>query len=138
MSEETIAVIQRGYEAFNRGDESAISELVGEHATRDLEWKAIASFPGGEGLYQGPGAIQALMDAIRSEWEEFEVSLDEVLHDGEEVLVLAELFRGRARESGAEVEARIFSTYWFENGRLWKRAPFTERKAALEAAGLHG
>jgi ketosteroid isomerase-like protein len=136
MSEETLAAIKRGYEALNRGDASAMSELAGELATRDLEWGAIGSFPGGEGLYQGPDAIQAWLDAIRSEWEEFEVRLDEVLHEGEEVVVVAELLRGRARESGAEVEMRIFSTYWFEKGKLRRRAPFTERTAALEAAGL--
>jgi ketosteroid isomerase-like protein len=113
-----------------------MSELARELATRDLEWGAIGSFPGREGLYQGPDAIQAWLDAIRSEWEEFEVRLDEVLHDGEEVVVVAELLRGRARESGAEVGMRIFSTYWFEKGKLRRRAPFTERTAALEAAGL--
>jgi ketosteroid isomerase-like protein len=76
------------------------------------------------------------MDVIRSEWVEFEVTLDEVLYDGEDVLVVAELLRGRGRESGAEVEMRIFSTYWFEDGKLRRRAAFTERTAALEAAGL--
>jgi ketosteroid isomerase-like protein len=76
------------------------------------------------------------MDVIRSEWDEFEVTLDEVLYDGEDVLVVAELLRGRGRESGAEVEMCIFSTYWFENGKLRRRAAFIERTAALEAAGL--
>jgi uncharacterized membrane protein len=36
----------------------------------------------------------------------FEVRLDEVLHDGEDVLVIAELLRGRDRESGAEAAMR--------------------------------
>jgi hypothetical protein len=31
---------------------------------------------------------------------------------------------------------RIFSVYWFEDGKIRKRQPFTERSAALEAAGL--
>jgi ketosteroid isomerase-like protein len=136
MSQETLAAIKRGYEALNRGDASAMSELAGELGTRDLEWGTIGSSPGLEGVYQGPDAVQMWMDAIRSEWEEFEVRLDEILHDGEDVLVVAELLRGRNRESGTELERHIFSTYWFEKGKLRRRAPFTERTAALEAAGL--
>jgi hypothetical protein len=31
---------------------------------------------------------------------------------------------------------RVFSAYWFENGTLRRREAFTERNAALAAAGL--
>jgi ketosteroid isomerase-like protein len=80
--------------------------------------------------------MQVWMDLIRSAWEEFEVTLDEVLYDGDDVVVVTELLRGRGRESGAEVEMRVFSAYWFENGKLRRREAFTERNAALAAAGL--
>ena len=136
MSEETLATLRRGYEAFNRGDTSVIREFAREVATPDVEWGATGAFPGVDGMYRGPEAIQEWMDVIRSAWEEFEVSLDEVLHDGDDVVVVAELLRGRGRGSGVEVEMRIFSTYWFEEGKLRRRAAFTERKEALEAAGL--
>jgi len=136
MSKETLATLRRGYEAFNRGDTAVILELVREVGTPDMEWGAIGAFPGVEGMYRGPEAIQEWMDVIRSAWEEFEVSLDEVLHDGDDVVVVAELLRGRGRGSGVEVEMRIFSTYWFEERKLRRRAAFTERKEALEAAGL--
>jgi len=136
MSEETLATLTRGYDAFNRGDTAVILELVREVGTPDMEWGATGAFPGVEGMYRGPEAIQEWMDVIRSAWEEFEVSLDEVLHDGDDVVVVAERLRGRGRGSGVEVEMRIFSTYWFEEGKLRRRAAFTERKEAVEAAGL--
>jgi len=136
MSEETLATLRRGYEAFNRGDTSVIREFAREVATPDVEWGATGAFPGVEDTYRGPEAMQGWMDIIRSAWEEFEVSLDEVLHDGDDILVVAELLRGRGRGSGVEVEMRIFSAYWFEEGKLRRRAAFTERKEALEAAGL--
>ena len=69
-------------------------------------------------------------------WEEFEVSLDDVLHEGDDVVVVTELLSGRGRESGVEVEMRVFSAYWFENGKIRKRAAFTDRRQALEAVGL--
>jgi ketosteroid isomerase-like protein len=89
-------------------------------------------------MYRGPEAIQAWMDAIRSAWEQFEVTLDEVLHDEGDLLVVTELLRGRGRGSGAEVEMRVFSAYWFEAGKVRRRMAFTEPNEALEAAGLRG
>ena len=80
--------------------------------------------------------MQRWMEVIRSEWKDFEVTLDEVLYDGGDVLAVTERLRGRGRESGAEVEMRVFSAYWFQQGKLRRRAAFTERKKALEAAGL--
>jgi ketosteroid isomerase-like protein len=136
MSEEMFATLRRGYEAFNQGNKSALLELSREMATPDGEWGAIGAFPGVEGMYRGPEAIQEWMGVIRSAWEEFEVSLDEVLHEGDDVVVVAELLRGRGRESGVEVEMRVFSAYWFENGKIRRRAAFTERREALKAAGL--
>ena len=136
MSEENLETLMRGYEGFNRGDISGAREFTREAATPDLEWGATGTFPGVDAVYRGPGALEEWMKVIRSEWQEFEVTLDEVLHDGDDVLVVTELLRGRGRESGVEVEMRVFSAYWFENGKVRRRAAFTERKEALEAAGL--
>jgi ketosteroid isomerase-like protein len=136
MSEEMLAMLRRGYEAFSEGSKSAILEISREIATPDVEWGATGAFPGVEGMYRGPEAIQEWMEIILSAWEEFEVSMDEVLHEGDDVVVVTELLRGRGRESGVEVEMRVYSAYWFENGKLRRRAAFTERRDALEAAGL--
>ncbi len=136
MSEENVETLKRGYEAFNRGDASALLELAREIGTPDVEWGATGAFPGVEGMYRGPEAMQEWMNVIRSEWEDFRVTLDEVLHVEGDVLVVTELLRGRGRESGVEVEMRVFSAYWFEQGKLRRRAAFTERTEALEAAGL--
>src|ERR687897_2759736 len=132
MSQETIANLKRGYEAFNRGDASVAVAL----STPDVEWGATGAFPGVEGVYRGPEAIREWMDVIRSAWADFEVRLDEVLHDEGDVLVVTELLRGRGRSSGVEVEMRVFSVYRFEEGKIRRREAFTERNSALEAAGL--
>ena len=136
MSQETLAILRRGYDRFTRGDTAAMLEFARELGTSDMEWGATGAFPGVEGTYRGPEAIKEWMDVIRSAWVKFEVSLDEVLYDGDDVVVVTELLRGRGRESGVDVEMRVFSTYWFEHGKIRRRASFTERTAALEAAGL--
>jgi ketosteroid isomerase-like protein len=76
------------------------------------------------------------MDTIRAAWEKFEVTPDEVVRDEGDVLVVAERQRGRGRGSGVEVVMRVFSVYCFREGKIRRRQAFTERKAALEAAGL--
>ena len=129
---EGLAILSRGHEAFNRGDMAAVMEL----AAPDVEWGATGAFPGVEDVYRGPDAIQEWADLIRSEWEEFEVRLAEVLHDGNDVVVVVERLRGRGRASGVEAEMCVFATYWLENGKIKKRAAFIERMGAFEAAGL--
>lgn len=65
------------------------------------------------------------------------MSLGDVLHDTDGLVVVVEQLRGRGRASGAEVEMSVFAVYWStEGGKIRKRAAFTEREAALEAAGL--
>jgi ketosteroid isomerase-like protein len=131
VSEETLANLRRGYEAFNRGDVSLAREL----ATPDVEWGTSGTFPGLVGVYRGREALPKWMETIRSAWEKFELTPDEVVRDEGDVLVVAELQRGRGRGSGVEVEMRVFSVYSFQEGKIRRRQAFTEREAALEAAG---
>jgi hypothetical protein len=62
--------------------ESGIREI----ATPDVEWGATGAFPGVEGMYRGTEAMQKWMEVIRSEWKDFEVTLDEVLYDSGDVV----------------------------------------------------
>jgi ketosteroid isomerase-like protein len=132
MSQERLANLKRGYEAFNRGDASVAMDL----ATPDVEWGTSGTFPGLVGVYRGPEALPRWLDTIRSAWEKFELTPDEVVRDEADVLVVAELERGRGRGSGVEVVMRVFSVYSFRQGKIRRRQAFTEREAALEAAGL--
>ena len=46
MSEENLASLRRGYEAFNRGDPSVLVGVARDIATPDIEWGATGTFPG--------------------------------------------------------------------------------------------
>lgn len=133
MPEPTVAAeMKERYRAFNAADPERLRELVAS----DVEWGATGKFPGMERVYRGPDAVVKWMETVRSEWEEFEVGLDEVLHDGGDLLVVSERLRGRGRESGAEVEMTVYAAYWFEGDKVKRRAAFTEPEGALLAAGL--
>jgi ketosteroid isomerase-like protein len=134
VSHEKAEILRLGYAAFNSGDLSQVEDL----ATADVEWGTTGTFPGIQGVYRGPQAMQDWADALRSAWSWFEVSLAEVLRDKNDVLVAVERIRGQGRSSGVEVEMLTYAVYWFDEGKLRKRSAFTTREAALEAAGGEG
>ena len=132
MSQEHLETIRLGHQAFSRGD---LSEAK-SNLTDDVEWGTTGAWPGLEGVYRGPDALDDWMETLRSEWESFEVSLGEVLREAGNVLVVAEKLAGRGRESGIEVEMQVFTVYWFEQGKVARRRSFTAPERALEAAEL--
>src|SRR5262245_46344519 len=104
MGEGHLDVIRRGHDGFNR---VALDE-IGDIATEDVVWGTTGRFPGMEGIYEGPDAIGEWMKLVRSEWEEFNVSLEEVLGETDDALAVVERLWGRGRESGAEAEMRVY------------------------------
>jgi ketosteroid isomerase-like protein len=131
MTPENLELVRRGHAAFTRGDLSPIRRIVAV----DVDWGTTGSFPGLEASYRGSDALDAWMDAVRAAWEWFEVTVDDVLRDDGDVLVIRERLRGRGRESGAEVDMRITAVYWFEAGRIARRRVFDTEAEAVEAAG---
>jgi ketosteroid isomerase-like protein len=129
MSQELIAMIERGHQAFNTGDLSlAKSDLVD-----DVEWGTTGTWPGLEGTYRGPDALDEWMKTLRSEWETFQVSLDEVIADAGDVVAVAERLSGRGKESGIDVEMQLFSVYWVEGDKIARRQSHRTREEALAA-----
>ena len=131
MSEENLEKLRRGQEGFSRGDLSAAKEAVAE----DVDWGTTGTFPGIESVYRGVEGMERWMEATRSAWAWIEVSVENVVWDGEDVVVVVEHLRGEGRESGVEVEMRAFSVYWFADGKIVRRRAFTEKAEALDAAG---
>ena len=129
MSQELIEQVLLGHEGFNRGDLSQAKANV----TDDVEWGTTGTWPGLEDVYRGPEALDEWMQILHAEWETFEVSLDEVIRDDGEVVVLAERLSGRGKESGVEVEMQVFSVYWSEEGKIVRRRSFRTREEALAA-----
>jgi ketosteroid isomerase-like protein len=134
MSQELLEKIQIGHEGFSRGDLTEAKRNLSD----DVEWGTTGAWPGLEGVYRGKDALDEWMQILHSEWDRFGVSLDEVIRDDGDVMVLAERLKGRGRESGIEVEMQVFSVYWAEGGKIVRRRSFTTRDQALEALRSSG
>ena len=85
MPRDHLETIRNGQRAFSQGDLSWVEDSVAE----DVEWHPTGKFPGMEGVYRGHGAIDQWMQTIRAEWEEFEVTLEEVLREEDQAVVVA-------------------------------------------------
>ena len=133
-SQGKVEILRSGHDGFSRGDPSAMAEV----AAADVDWGTSGAFPGLDPVYRGPEAMERWMDAVRSAWGWFEVTIDEVLREADDLLVVGERLRGRGRESGAEVDMCVYSVYWFEDDRIAKRRVFDRAEDALEAAALPG
>ena len=129
MSQELLQKIEVGYRGFNGGD---LSEAKSNLAS-DVEWSTTGTWPGLDRTYHGPDALDEWMDTLRAEWESFRVSLDEVIADNGDTMVVAERLSGRGKESGIDVEMQVFSVYRSEAGKIAKRASFRTREEALAA-----
>jgi ketosteroid isomerase-like protein len=127
---QNVEVLDRLVEAFNRGDGRAFDELLAPDA------KIFPMRAELEGtVYRGSRAGSQFIAAAREVWDELEANTEEVRGEGDSLLAIGSL-RGRARQSGVEVEVRIWSLCVLREGRLTLFRPYLDPKPAFEAAGL--
>jgi ketosteroid isomerase-like protein len=122
MSQENLTIVRR----FVVGD----LEKALVYADPDIVWNPVE-----EASAQGHDAVRASLARWKGAWAEYEVTHEEFVDAGDRVVVTLQL-RGRGRGSGVEIDARFFDVYTIRDGKIVRMDEFTERSAALEAAGL--
>jgi ketosteroid isomerase-like protein len=96
MSENSDA-LKRGYEAFNSGDPEALAALYDD----DVRWEG----PNTEGLpmsgvYEGKDAVLQALGRIGDDFEQFRVSPDELVEQGDTIVVLSHI-EGRTKSGNS-------------------------------------
>jgi len=129
MSDDNIQAVQRLVEGINE------NEIPRGLITDDFELKNAttavtdATYIGYEGGLKWRQDMFDVVDSAR-------FVLDEVLATGDDYVVIANSFVGRGASSGAPVDMRWTSVFWFRDGLICRAAGFNTRAAALEAVGL--
>ena len=133
MSADHIAIVRRGYEAFNRGDiDTALVELDPE-----IEWRTyIVPGPGG-GTYRGHDGVRELWSEAKKIFGGFRNEPEEIFDAGDRVVAFVRV-EGVGAKSGVAVQARIAHLYTFRGGKVLRVESFEDRDAALHAAGISG
>lgn len=127
MSENS-AALKRGYDAFNRGDVDTVSEIFDD----DIRWEG-PNAPGVpmSGVNDGKDAVLQALGQIAENFESFSVSPDEMVEDGETIVVLSHL---EARTKSGQDVKLPGAEVWRMSGGKAKRVQSLSDTAELKKA----
>jgi ketosteroid isomerase-like protein len=134
MSQEHVDLVQRGFEAFNRGDWDAALE----HVDEDVVWGAYLASMDGERVIVGHEALRRTWQAQREDLggEDFKVEAQDVRDLGAGSLLVKLRVTGRGSASGVPVEVEYVQLWTIRGGRVVRLDNYPTESEALEAAGL--
>jgi ketosteroid isomerase-like protein len=126
MSQQQIALVRRKYEAWNRGDISAVIDLT----EPDFQWvepREIVGISGG----RGRGGFARYLRGLFEVWEEYRWQPEEFRLVGD-VLLVRVLEIGRGKLSGAYVQQRFVHLWTIRNGRSMRLERYIDEREALQ------
>jgi ketosteroid isomerase-like protein len=138
MSQENVEVIRAVYEHWSEGDFRSTADLLDAHVVLVLYPKFAAYMVGpspDHDAYYGVEAVAAYTRAILEPMRRLTMEAEEIIEAGDSVLVRVRQ-RGIGRASGVPTETRYFTLWTFRGGKAIRLESFTDRAAALRAAGL--
>jgi uncharacterized protein len=126
---ENADTLKNGYEAFNNGDADTVAALYSD----DVTWEG----PNSEGVpmsgkNEGKDAVMQALGAIGEQFESFHVSPDEMIEEGDTIVVLSHV-EGKTK-SGNEVKLPGVEVWEMSDGiaqRVRSLIDTAEVKAAL-------
>ena len=122
-------IVRGAFEAFTKGGVSAILELVSSEFELELHP------PTPKARLEGPEGLVEFAEEWDQAFEEYALAPERFIDNGDEVVVLAR-FRGRGKGSDIEIDVPVAHRWTVHEGKAVRAAFYTDRKEALEAAGL--
>jgi ketosteroid isomerase-like protein len=138
MAQANVDVVRAVYERWGEGDFRSTADLLDPHVVLVLDPKFAASIIGpspDHDAYYGVEAVAAYTRAILEPMRRMTMEAEEIIEAGDSVLVAVRQ-QGIGRASGVPTETRYFTLWTFRGGKAIRLESFTDRAAALEAAGL--
>ncbi len=124
-------ILRRGYDAFNRGDVDALSEIMAP----EFVWHEAPEVPGPKATV-GRDEFAGYVRSFDRLWERFSFEIAELEETPDGVALARVHARGRGREGGAEVDLEIFHVWRLRGDRVVRMDAFLDPRSAREAAGL--
>lgn len=131
MSRESVEIVRRALDAFNRRDKAAWTALCDPA----IEWSPPREWPESTSV-RDPDAIWAFMSELDAPWQRGDYMLSEVI-EGDAGRVAGRVERQvRGKNSGAVAEFAYWIVVTVRAGRMLRCDWFSDRAEALEAAGV--
>jgi ketosteroid isomerase-like protein len=127
MSNEDAEIVRRWIWAFEH-DADAFAELTHPQ----MEW---APFENNHTLSHGLDGAKQIRTAWLEAWAEHRLEVEEMLEAGEELVVTIQIV-SRGRESGVEVDVRLYGHMRVRDGKVAYLYEHVDRADALRAAGI--
>ena len=131
MSQESMEVVSRGIDAWNRGDRD--DELLAAFAP-DVEWHTTGLFVD-ERVYRGRAGLERFWAELREDIEELTVSISEIRATGNRVFA-AVTIQGRGKRSQAGFKEPTWYVATLRDRLILRVVTYLDPSEALEAAGL--
>jgi ketosteroid isomerase-like protein len=136
MSQQNVELVRRAYELFNEGGPDGLisAGTWSPEVVFDFSPSEIA----GLGVYRGRDEVRAFFE---EDWfaafpfEEWEVVLDELIDNGDQVIAMHHQ-RGLGASSGAATQLEQGMIYTLRGGQIARVEIYGDQQKALEAAGL--
>ena len=135
MSQENVELARRTFEAFNRTYAEGTDDLYAL-LDPDIEWIPVTGILEGRS-YHGHEGVRQWIEDMKRDWEAFEPRPEDFRDLGDDRVLALGSWHARGR--GGNVPLDFPQAAWlarYREGRLVRMQSFTERKKALEAAGL--
>lgn len=129
MADKT-ALLKDGYQAFAKGDVQAASENFAD----DVRWEGANTdrIPG-SGTYTGKDEIiQNAWAVIPQAFDEFNVSPDEFIEQGDTVVVLGHT-EAKAKSTGKDIKVPFVHVWRFEGDKIKRAQLLTDTAVVAEA-----
>ena len=132
MSRTNVELVKAAYEAFARGGLDRFMERF----TGDVDYRAVEGAVDDRGPIHGKDALRAWLEDWLEMFDGFRLELAEAIDAGEDTVVVAERYGGRAKLSGVETESTVWTVLTIRVGRIARGLEYLSREQALEAVEM--
>ena len=135
MSEETVEIVRRVYEAAAQRDSETVLALYDPEVELDNTRLGIV---GTVGVYHGHEGLRRFFSIWHEAWESVDYEVEELIDAGDDQVVAVVTRHGRGRSSGADVELHVVLLWTVRVGKVVRVVWFPTREEAMQAAGAAG
>lgn len=131
MSQDAVAVVQQGYDAFKRGDINGLLDLMADNVV----WETpVVEFEGRSfgGRTTGKAGVAAFFQSLGEREEVLAFETREFIAQGNKVVMVGH-YRARVRATGRTAESPMVHIFTIENGKVSSFFEVFDTAAAVKA-----